>query len=166
MCLALVVYAYWLILNIAEQRIGSGVCMVIDFVSAPWAVIVSFQIWLSWLIQLLIRKQAWGWCPSQRKHAGYILLETDCCTYFMQISRNTPALYISVEPECKIHWKAAVGLQQALGFSWFWVDPRLGGCYWSELCVKQSESAHVSQFAAWSAFLQFARRKLFGFLIA
>jgi len=55
----------------------------------------------------------------------------------MQILRKMPALCISVESERKIHWEAAAGLQQALGFSWLGVDLRLDlGC------------AHVSQFAA------------------
>lgn len=58
-----------------------------------------------------------------------------------------PALYSSAEPECKIHRKAAAGLQEVLGFSWLWVDPRLGGCYALGTALN-SLSAHVSQFAA------------------
>lgn len=57
-----------------------------------------------------------------------------------------PALYSSVEPEGKIPWKAAAGLHQALGFSWFWGD--FGGCSRSGLCIEQSGGAPGGCFAA------------------
>lgn len=84
----------------------------------------------------LIRKQVWGWCPGQRKRAGYVLWEADT----QEHPHSSAPWSWSMEFTGRLH----------LGFRAALLDvPSVG-------CAGTAWRAHKGQFAAWSASLQFA----------
>lgn len=119
-----------ILIDLKDSRAGdgSGVCTVIDFVSTPWTVIVSFQIQPSWLKQVLIRKLdkkvGIRLVSYPKRIYCYILLEADSSLISCRYSETCQI--------CPFQWYMNlkfIGRLQ-LGFSRLWVDPGLGGCYW------------------------------------